>query len=549
MIVGDFIDQVLHAEAGQPPYEWEVQPLPAGLQYASWGRVYGVAPNASCAKMEVDLSLRDARGNQAFKRVPLRISELPELLVGFRQTETGDFIEPDAMGTASPFRFVPGGRFFAGYHASPGREHWLRRLDAQGFAISPQLARSQWPAGNPHVNGFLIQKYEVTNREYASFVRDVGHPAPGHWPGGAPPQGQEHHPVVCVSYDDAMAYCKWKTQRAKAAGLPYLLYRLPTHWEWEKAARGPAHSGADPREVGGAARLYPWHDYWGSGFLHALGSGVSGTVAVTARPGVSPYGVCDLAGNVSEWVDGGEVRDGRVWKHVRGASWRKRGERYGLTFFFGEELYDPRRADDDVGFRCVVEVLPEEVPEQALVPLGNDRFIDGRGQHQFIGRFYMARFAVSNEEFRQFRSGHQFDPRESGRPVVGISYQDAQAFCQWKSQQDGRVYQLPTREEWERACRGTDGRVYPWGNTYSRYHCNSLESGWGRTVDVWALWEGATPDGIYNLCGNTFEWIQGGDAIGGSWLSSCEGFGAPPYESSSNTFQARPDIGFRYVTH
>ena len=95
------------------------------------------------------------------------------------------------------------------------------------------------------------------------------------------------------------------------------------------------------------------------------------------------------------------------------------------------------------------------------------------------------------------------------------------------------------------------GGSTPWGNEYNRYRCNSLESGWGHPIDVWTLWEGTTPDGIYNLCGNTSEWLLGGEAVGGSWRSTCNGFGAPPYEAddSASEGEGQDDIGFRYVTH
>jgi formylglycine-generating enzyme required for sulfatase activity len=256
-----------------------------------------------------------------------------------------------------------------------------------------------------------------------------------------------------------------------------------------------------------------------------------------------------LAGNVSEWVDGGQIESGTIWKHIRGASWRKAGQRYGLTFFFRQELVDPAMCQDDLGFRCVIDLPGRPIPQQAFVPLGRDQFADAEGQRQFIGGFLMARFAVTNQEYAEFRANHAFDPRLASHPVTGVSHQDALDFCRWKTQREGKTFGLPARAEWERAYRGTEGRRYPWGSEYSKYRCNSLESGWGRTISVWDLWQGATPEGIYNLCGNTFEWTREGQALGGSWCSTCDIFGAEPYQAASVDLEGREDIGFRCVTY
>jgi len=522
---GDHADLVLFARGGHEPYCWEAD-LPEELHFRPWGSICGV-PLPEHVRTTIPLRLRDSRGNKAQRAVPLEV--VPS--------------SPPPSG----FLAVPGGPLFIGYHPCPPRDGWLNFLEGQGHPINARLARETWPAGTVHVDGFHIQQFEVTNEEYAAFVQSANHPPPTHWPQAGLPSGKERLPVVNVSYHDAVAYCEWKSQEARRAGNGFV-YGLPTSWQWEKAAKGVGTS--DPFAIDGGARIYPWGDRWRQGALFDANTPGPEPVEVHRYQSVrSPCGVCDLAGNVAEWIDGGEVKNHRVWKHIRGASWAIDGRLYGLTFFGSTRLVEADCTEDQIGFRCVVKTSPLSLPMQALVPLGEGEYVDGNDYRHFIGRFLIARFAVSNNEYSEFKPTHRFRDSERNWPVTNISYREAEEFCRWKSQREGRVFTLPTRYEWECAVRGSDGRKYPWGNEYNRYRCNSLESGWGRPIDVSMLWEGATPDGIYNLCGNTSEWLLGEEAVGGSWLSTCEHFGAPPYENTASDDQGQDDIGFRYVTH
>lgn len=536
MRIGDYIDQVLVARGEHPPFTWQAV-LPEGLSCRSWGAVCGIVPASIRDGQALSLMVRDQRNNQNQLDIRFSVQPMPDPPHGFCS--------------------IPGGFSLVGYHPSPQRDGRLNQLATDGLAINLRLAAQKWPPGVVYLDGFYIQKYEVTNGEYEVFLRTSGRGTPGHWDNGAVPPNLQNHPVVNVSYEDAVTYCKWMTDQAQAAGLPFR-YGLPTHWEWEKAARGTFDSGDNPAAVDGNGRIYPWGDTWGQPNVHDMNVIADdfvnlGTVAVTAHPNIlSPVGAADLAGNVSEWIDGGKVEDGRAWKHIRGASWRKLSQRYGLCFFYGEELFDKDIAQDDIGFRCVVHLAVEHPLEQALVPLGNDAYIDGQGRRQWIGAFHMARFAVSNDEFAKFDPAHPFEESERFHPVTNVSLEQAKAFCTWKTHKEGgQVHQLPNRHEWERACRGVGSRIYPWGQDYSRYLCNSLESGFGRPIDVWALWQGATPEGIYNMCGNVSEWLMNREAIGGSYCSTCQHYGRPPYENDSTAYDGRgqPDIGFRYVAY
>lgn len=130
---------------------------------------------------------------------------------------------------------------------------------------------------------YRIGRSPVTNAQYAAFVQATEHRVPNHWVRNEIPAGKEVHPVVKVSWADAVAYCQWLSQ---ATGKPY---RLPTEAEWEKAARGSA------------GWIYPWGNGWVEQHCNTLEGGAGDTTPVGAFPaGASPYGLLDMVGNVWE---------------------------------------------------------------------------------------------------------------------------------------------------------------------------------------------------------------------------------------------------------
>ena len=92
--------------------------------------------------------------------------------------------------------------------------------------------------------------------------------------------------------------------------------------------------------------------------------------------------------------------------------------------------------------------------------------------------------------------------------VVFISWNEAQAFCDWLSKKEGLSYRLPTEAEWERAAKGPDGdRHYPWGHTIDPKKANYGQNV-GRTMPVDSYPEGVSGFGVYNMAGNVFEWVD-----------------------------------------
>jgi len=139
------------------------------------------------------------------------------------------------------------------------------------------------PAHPVSVQAFQMDRTEVSNTEYASFVSQTNHAPPSHWAGNKAPFGQELWPVVNVSYDDALAFAAWRSKRDSVS------YRLPTEQEWEYAARN-----------GEQGDLYPWGPTWKE---NAAVLKEATPVAVGSRAeGRNKWGVADLIGNVWEWT-------------------------------------------------------------------------------------------------------------------------------------------------------------------------------------------------------------------------------------------------------
>ncbi|GEM_PF-1169354 len=132
---------------------------------------------------------------------------------------------------------------------------------------------------------FQISRYPITNDQYARFVTETRHAPPEHWRGSTPPPELRNHPVVFVSWYDACTYCQWRSQ---AEGRTF---RLPTEAEWEKAA------------IGNQGTLFPWGDELHVTRHNNYGAGVGTTSSVGIfAASISPYGCCDMAGNVYEWT-------------------------------------------------------------------------------------------------------------------------------------------------------------------------------------------------------------------------------------------------------
>ena len=137
-----------------------------------------------------------------------------------------------------------------------------------------------------YLSDFYIGKVPVTNEQYAAFVRATKHRLPRHWSIGRIPPGEKNHPVTDVTWDDAVAFCRWRSEETEQE------FRLPTEAEWEKAAKQDG-------------RPYPWGDEPPDKDRCNFNGNIGNTTPVGQYPrGATPdYGVLDMAGNVEEWCN------------------------------------------------------------------------------------------------------------------------------------------------------------------------------------------------------------------------------------------------------
>lgn len=103
------------------------------------------------------------------------------------------------------------------------------------------------------------------------------------------------------------------------------------------------------------------------------------------------------------------------------------------------------------------------------------------------------------------------DPQWNGAeyPVVGVSWYEAVAFCQWLSDKTGQTIMLPTEEQWQYAAQGDDGRRYPWGNEWDCERCNNSVKpcqSQGTTPVRQYEGKGDSPFGVVDMAGNVWEW-------------------------------------------
>ena len=240
--------------------------------------------------------------------------------------------------------YVPAGEFLMG----------TNETDSEELALEHGLPRPYYEDEQPlhrvNLPAFLIDLYEVSNKQYKEFIETNDRRDPDDWKSGNYPESKAMFPVVYVNWFDADAYCRWKGKR------------LPTEAEWEKAARGDEEW------------LYPWGNQFEPAPAHIARASVmiaSATDVGKYPSGKSPYGAYDMIGNVWEWTDswyrayhGNPSRNenfGQIHRVTRGLSFMSVGhypkedyqEAVSIIARTSFRSYDyPTSRLADLGFRC-----------------------------------------------------------------------------------------------------------------------------------------------------------------------------------------------------
>ncbi|MBM3279727.1 MAG: SUMF1/EgtB/PvdO family nonheme iron enzyme [Candidatus Handelsmanbacteria bacterium] len=133
-------------------------------------------------------------------------------------------------------------------------------------------------------------------------------------------------------------------------------------------------------------------------------------------------------------------------------------------------------------------------------------------------------------------------------PVIEVSWEGARAYCQWAGKR------LPTEQEWHRACAGTGGWSYPWGEEDAEGRANLFgdKDGYARTAPGGRFPAGASPEGVMDLAGNVWEWtaadsaaaahLRGGSWVNGKSMAKCTARAAV---SSDHSYVKSNSLGFR----
>lgn len=217
----------------------------------------------------------------------------------------------------------------------------------------------------------------------------------------------------------------------------------------------------------------------------------------------------------------------------------------------GEFLMGSDPADGKIGFEVGVDSIPKHPVK--------------------LPAFYIDRFEVTVARYRGFINATQheppalwnddtmfgYPPPQDDHPVVDVNFYDAQAYCQWAGKR------LPTEAEWEKAARGTDGRIFPWGNTFEITFATTEDRGRYFTTPVGSTKQNVSPYGVHDMAGNAMEWTASlfepypGNprqfAVdkrfrilrGGSWGMPAQPFARTAHRHFRLADLAQPDFGFR----
>jgi hypothetical protein len=247
----------------------------------------------------------------------------------------------------------------------------------------------------------------------------------------------------------------------------------------------------------------------------------------------------------------------REYNYIAELVKRRRTRKLGCDAFKAFQRDYPDFDPENIAEVCASEqiaVVADSTPAQARqirqripllewceVPSGIVPVLNGKNGHTtrdtlFVEGYYISKYPVTNAQFQLFLNDPQgylnprwwdFSPfarawrmenvhplasqfQGEERPRDNVTWYEAMAFCNWLSEKIGVRVCLPTRQQWQRAAKGNDNRVYPWGNHFDTSVCNTRESRIRQTTLVMRYDQGVSPFGVYDMAGNVWEWCLNG---------------------------------------
>lgn len=468
----------------------------------------------------------------------------------------------------------------------------LDKLDKKQYAFIPSGTFKKGDE-NWSIQAFYMQTTEVTNLEYRTFLFDLlindrkeefltAKPDQSRWvkdyPNSFNEPMQEHYfshpayndyPVVAISREGAEMYCKWLTEEVNKQRKSNEFIndvRLPSNYEWEYAASdGGKHlpypwGGPYVRNSKGffLANFYPMKDnYIADGAFH--------TAKVNSY-NPNDFGLYCMSGNVAEMV---YYTDENNLAGTRGGSWTSIGQE--LQVIDGKDRFKGQVSPSvNIGFRPVISYFNKIINPPGTVRINDELYFDETEISNFSWREYVfwqakkygktskeyydalpdttvwRNNSTHNEPYIQYYFNH---PAYNNYPVVGISYEQAVAFCKWRTERVKELfkieastdkkniypinfeYRLPSQAEWENIAKAgynsinvkKDGDKHKFNLKRSKADLEGVASKLSDNADITAptksYWQNNY--GIYNIIGNVAEMVQEKRiAKGGSWIHS-----------------------------